>query len=86
MNDDLQNPPEEVVHLFRHARDGGHDVVHAYYERKRHSAFGNVGSAFASRPAPNAGHSANPPPVQLSLPVRFRRAGGLPPYRPLPLC
>ncbi|WP_044562246.1 glycosyltransferase family 2 protein [Azospirillum sp. B4] len=51
MDDDLQNPPEEVVHLFRHACDGGHDVVYTYYEHKRHSLFRNLGSAFANRTA-----------------------------------
>lgn len=51
MDDDLQNPPEAVIHLFQHACDGGYDVVYTYCDRKRHSAFRNVGSAFANRTA-----------------------------------
>ncbi len=51
MDDDLQNPPEEVPRLYAFARDGGHDVVYTYYARKRHSLFRNLGSAFANHTA-----------------------------------
>jgi glycosyltransferase involved in cell wall biosynthesis len=44
MDDDLQNPPEEVVRLFEHARSGRHDVVYTYYERKQHENWRNLGS------------------------------------------
>ncbi|MBB6254442.1 glycosyltransferase family 2 protein [Nitrospirillum iridis] len=51
MDDDLQNPPAEVVRLFERARDGGHDVTYTYYAEKRHNVFRNLGSAFANRTA-----------------------------------
>jgi undecaprenyl-phosphate 4-deoxy-4-formamido-L-arabinose transferase len=51
MDDDLQNPPEEVVRLYDHARLGGWDVVYARYARKRHAMWRNLGSRFANRVA-----------------------------------
>ncbi|HMS81565.1 MAG TPA: glycosyltransferase family 2 protein [Burkholderiaceae bacterium] len=51
MDDDLQNPIEEAVRLYRHARDGGWDVVYSRYPRKRHAAWRNLGSRFANRVA-----------------------------------
>ncbi|QQS14073.1 MAG: glycosyltransferase family 2 protein [Rhodospirillales bacterium] len=48
MDDDLQNPPEEVVRLFEHARDGGFDAVYTYYETKEHAAWRNLGSRFTN--------------------------------------
>jgi undecaprenyl-phosphate 4-deoxy-4-formamido-L-arabinose transferase len=48
MDDDLQNPPEEVARLFEHTRDGGYDVVYTYYARKEHEAWRNLGSAFTN--------------------------------------
>ena len=36
MDDDFQNPPEEVSRLIEHARGGGYDVVYTRYARKRH--------------------------------------------------
>src|SRR6185436_11737146 len=48
MDDDLQNPPEEVKRLFEHARDGGYDAVYTYYEEKQHAAWRNVGSRFTN--------------------------------------
>jgi undecaprenyl-phosphate 4-deoxy-4-formamido-L-arabinose transferase len=48
MDDDLQNPPEEVKRLFEHTRDGGFDVVYTYYEEKKHAAWRNLGSAFTN--------------------------------------
>src|SRR5262249_18549661 len=44
MDDDLQNPPEEVVRLWRHANDCSYDVVYTYYSQKQHSFWRNVGS------------------------------------------
>lgn len=44
MDDDLQNPPEEVVRLWRHARDNDLDVVYTYYVEKKHAAWRNIGS------------------------------------------
>jgi undecaprenyl-phosphate 4-deoxy-4-formamido-L-arabinose transferase len=48
MDDDLQNPPEEVRRLFEHTRDGGYDVVYTYYEEKKHAAWRNLGSRFTN--------------------------------------
>lgn len=48
MDDDLQNPPEEVVKLYDHARLGSHDVVYTYYAEKKHEAWRNLGSRFAN--------------------------------------
>ena len=48
MDDDLQNPPDEVKRLFEHARDGGYDVVYTYYDEKKHAAWRNLGSRFTN--------------------------------------
>jgi undecaprenyl-phosphate 4-deoxy-4-formamido-L-arabinose transferase len=48
MDDDLQNPPEEVVKLYDHARLGNWDVVYTYYAEKKHEAWRNLGSRFAN--------------------------------------
>src|SRR5271166_2677842 len=51
MDDDLQNPPEEVARLFDHARTGGWDVVYTRYAVKQHAAWRNIGSRFANKVA-----------------------------------
>jgi glycosyltransferase involved in cell wall biosynthesis len=51
MDDDLQNPPEEVVRLFDHARNGNWDVVYTRYATKQHAGWRNLGSHFANRVA-----------------------------------
>jgi undecaprenyl-phosphate 4-deoxy-4-formamido-L-arabinose transferase len=48
MDDDLQNPPEEVIHLYDHARTGGWDVVYTRYAVKQHAGWRNLGSRFAN--------------------------------------
>jgi glycosyltransferase involved in cell wall biosynthesis len=48
MDDDLQNPPEEVVRLWSHARDNGYDVVYTFYDHKHHAWWRNLGSRFAN--------------------------------------
>lgn len=48
MDDDLQNPPEEVTKLYDHARLQGWDVVYARYAVKRHTGWRNLGSRFAN--------------------------------------
>jgi undecaprenyl-phosphate 4-deoxy-4-formamido-L-arabinose transferase len=48
MDDDLQNPPEEVVRLYDHARAGGFDVVYTRYAVKEHEGWRNLGSRFAN--------------------------------------
>jgi undecaprenyl-phosphate 4-deoxy-4-formamido-L-arabinose transferase len=51
MDDDLQNPIEEAMRLYRHALAGGWDVVFSRYPEKHHSAWRNLGSRFANRVA-----------------------------------
>ncbi|MBR0670641.1 glycosyltransferase family 2 protein [Neoroseomonas soli] len=48
MDDDLQNPPEEVLKLYDHARLGGFDVVYTRYAVKEHEGWRNIGSRFAN--------------------------------------
>jgi undecaprenyl-phosphate 4-deoxy-4-formamido-L-arabinose transferase len=48
MDDDLQNPPEEVVRLYDHARLGNWDVVYTRYCVKQHASWRNLGSRFAN--------------------------------------
>jgi undecaprenyl-phosphate 4-deoxy-4-formamido-L-arabinose transferase len=51
MDDDLQNPPEEVTKLYDHARKGKWDVVYTRYAVKEHAGWRNLGSAFANKVA-----------------------------------
>ncbi|MCK5803807.1 MAG: glycosyltransferase family 2 protein, partial [Lentisphaeria bacterium] len=51
MDDDFQNPPEEVLKLHSAAREGSFDVVYSQYERKQHSPFRNLGSTLHNRMA-----------------------------------
>ncbi len=51
MDDDLQNPPEEVLKLYDHARLGGWDVVYTRYVVKEHAGWRNLGSRFANHVA-----------------------------------
>ena len=51
MDDDLQNPPEEVVRLYRSRPVGGWDVVYTRYAVKKHAVWRNLGSRFANKVA-----------------------------------
>jgi glycosyltransferase involved in cell wall biosynthesis len=51
MDDDLQNPPEEVERLLSFAQHSGKEVIYTYYDDKRHAAWRNLGSRFANRVA-----------------------------------
>lgn len=51
MDDDLQNPPSEVLKLLNHARSGGHEVVYSYYAKKEHETWRNLGSWLTNRVA-----------------------------------
>jgi undecaprenyl-phosphate 4-deoxy-4-formamido-L-arabinose transferase len=51
MDDDLQNPPEELIRLYDHARLGGWDVVYTRYAKKEHEGWRNLGSRFANKVA-----------------------------------
>lgn len=48
MDDDLQNPPSEIVKLWRHAVEGNWDVVYTYYAVKQHVWWRNLGSRFTN--------------------------------------
>ena len=48
MDDDLQNPPEEVVKLYDHTRLSGLDLVYTRYAEKAHAGWRNLGSRFAN--------------------------------------
>lgn len=44
MDDDLQNPPEEVLRLWQHTKSNNYDVVYTFYEHKQHENWRNLGS------------------------------------------
>jgi len=46
LDDDGQNPPEEVRKMYDAALTGGHDVVYGRYRVKHHSLLRNLGSRF----------------------------------------
>lgn len=46
IDDDFQNPPEEIAKLIDKAVEGDFDVVYSYYGKKEHSLFRNLGSQF----------------------------------------
>src|SRR5947209_5517257 len=48
MDDDLQNPPSEVMKLLVAAETEGRDVVYSVYARKEHSWWRNFGSALTN--------------------------------------
>jgi len=51
MDDDMQNPPSEVVKLFNYARTSGKDVVYTFFQNKEHDSFRNFGSWMTNRAA-----------------------------------
>jgi len=44
IDDDLQNPPEEIIHLVTQMQVGNHDVVFGCFRQKHHSLGRRVGS------------------------------------------
>lgn len=48
IDDDLQNPPDEALRLWRHAREQDLDVVYGSYIEKKHHNWRNAGSMFAN--------------------------------------
>ena len=48
MDDDLQNPPEEVERLLAFATQSGREVVYTCYDEKQHAAWRNLGSRFTN--------------------------------------
>jgi len=51
MDDDLQNPPGEILKLYNHLRSSNLDVVYGVYAKKQHAWWRNLGSRFANRVA-----------------------------------
>jgi undecaprenyl-phosphate 4-deoxy-4-formamido-L-arabinose transferase len=51
LDDDGQNPPEEVLRMYDEARAKNYDVVYGRYRAKHHSPFRNWGSHFNDRVA-----------------------------------
>ena len=51
MDDDMQNPPSEVVKLFNYTRSSGKDVVYTFFQNKEHDTFRNFGSWLTNRAA-----------------------------------
>ncbi|MDR6807594.1 undecaprenyl-phosphate 4-deoxy-4-formamido-L-arabinose transferase [Dyadobacter sp. BE34] len=48
IDDDFQNPPEEILKLVETAESGDYDVVYTYYAKKQHSVGRNMGSKFVN--------------------------------------
>lgn len=44
IDDDFQNPPSEIIKLYKKAIEGNYDVVYSYYAQKEHSFVRNLGS------------------------------------------
>jgi glycosyltransferase involved in cell wall biosynthesis len=51
MDDDLQNPPSEVLRLLEYAQSSGKEVIYTRYASKEHSGWRNFGSRFTNRVA-----------------------------------
>ncbi|GAB3327598.1 glycosyltransferase family 2 protein [Larkinella ripae] len=49
IDDDFQNPPQEIIKLLRAAEQGQYDVVYSQYEKKNHNRFRNLGSWLVNR-------------------------------------
>jgi cellulose synthase/poly-beta-1,6-N-acetylglucosamine synthase-like glycosyltransferase len=48
MDDDHQNPPEDVAKLLKALESGEHDLVYGVYSRKAHGTWRNLGSALVN--------------------------------------
>jgi undecaprenyl-phosphate 4-deoxy-4-formamido-L-arabinose transferase len=49
MDDDFQNPPEEIIKVYDYMLSHHFDVVYSRYDEKMHSWFRNIGSWFNDR-------------------------------------
>src|SRR3984893_17610102 len=49
VDDDGQNPPEEIVRMLAELKRGHYDVVYGHYIEKKHSWLRNLGSRFNDR-------------------------------------
>src|SRR5437899_11609319 len=52
LDDDGQNPPEEVVPMLEELKRRDYDVIYGHYIKKKHSWFRNAGSWFNDRIPP----------------------------------
>src|SRR5580700_766145 len=48
IDDDLQNPPEEVGRLLAYAQQSSREVIYTYYDEKQHAPWRNLGSRFTN--------------------------------------
>lgn len=48
MDDDLQNPPEEIVRILAFAQSSSRHVIYTYYSKKEHAHWRNLGSRFTN--------------------------------------
>lgn len=48
IDDDFQNPPDEILKLVETAEKGDHDVVYTYYSKKEHARYRNLGSSLVN--------------------------------------
>lgn len=51
IDDDFQNPPEEIIKLYDKITESGMQVVFSCYEKKKHHPFRNLGSRFNDKVA-----------------------------------
>lgn len=51
MDDDLQNPPSEVLRLLDYTQRSGNEVVYTEYASKEHASWRNLGSRFTNHVA-----------------------------------
>jgi len=51
LDDDGQNPPEEILRMLQELKQRNFDVVYGHYIEKKHSWFRNLGSRFNDRVA-----------------------------------
>lgn len=48
IDDDFQNPPDEILKLVETAEKGDYDVVYTYYSKKEHARYRNLGSSLVN--------------------------------------
>ena len=48
IDDDFQNPPEEILKLVHTARTSNYGVVYTHYDKKEHALYRNFGSRFVN--------------------------------------
>lgn len=49
VDDDFQNPPSEIIKLYKKAIEGDYDVVYSFYNEKKHSIWRNLGSSLVNK-------------------------------------